>query len=61
MKIENEGEGFDHKDVADPTLEDNLRKLSGRGIFLIKKQMDEVEFFDNGRGIKMKKFLKQGG
>jgi anti-sigma regulatory factor (Ser/Thr protein kinase) len=32
-------------------------RTSGRGVFLIKKLMDEVSFYDGGREIKMVKIL----
>jgi serine/threonine-protein kinase RsbW len=56
--IEDEGQGFDYKNIPIPTDKGNLKKPSGRGIFLIKKFMDEVEFFHGGRAIKMVKLLK---
>jgi serine/threonine-protein kinase RsbW len=59
ITVIDQGKGFDSKNIPDPTDTDNLQKLSGRGIFLIKKLMDKVEFFDCGRGIKMIKSLKK--
>ncbi len=59
IKVKDEGEGFDFKNIPDPTQDNNLEKLRGRGVFLIKNLMDEVEFFDCGRGIKMIKFFKK--
>jgi len=61
IKVKDQGEGFDFKNLPDPTTDENLEKPSGRGIFLIKSLMDEFEFFDCGRGIKMVKFVKKGG
>jgi len=58
IKIHDKGEGFDYKNLKDPTEPDNLSKTSGRGIFLIKNFMDNVRFFDCGRGIEMVKSLK---
>ncbi|MBU2102810.1 MAG: ATP-binding protein [Candidatus Omnitrophota bacterium] len=60
-EVTDKGVGFDHAMIPDPTHQDNLKKPSGRGVFLIKQLMDEVEFFDCGRTIKMIKFIKQGG
>jgi len=60
IEVVDQGEGFDFKSIPDPTNEENLKKLSGRGIFLIRKLMDKVDFFDCGRRIKMIKFLKKG-
>ncbi len=53
IRIEDQGSGFDFANLPDPTKKENAEKPSGRGIFLIKKFMDEVEFFSGGRGIKM--------
>ena len=61
MTIKDKGEGFDHASLPNPTQKDNLSKLSGRGVFLIKSLMDRVEYFDQGSGIRMVKQLKKGG
>ena len=58
IKVTDEGPGFDFKNIPNPTKADNLEKFSGRGVFLIKRLMDEVDFFAGGRGIKMVKYLK---
>ncbi len=51
--VEDEGEGYDpNKDSEDPLEEDNLLKEGGRGIFLIQEISDEIEYFNQGRGIK---------
>ena len=41
--VQDQGEGFDPGTVADPLAPENLLKSSGRGIFLIRSFMDEVE------------------
>jgi len=41
--VKDEGEGFDVKNVPDPTIGENLLKESGRGIFLIRSLVDKVE------------------
>ncbi|MCM8819652.1 MAG: ATP-binding protein [Candidatus Omnitrophica bacterium] len=61
IEIKDEGEGFDINNLPDPTSFDNLEKLSGRGLFLIKNLMDEVELLERGRKIRMIKFFKSGG
>jgi serine/threonine-protein kinase RsbW len=43
IRVRDEGEGFDPEEVADPLAPENLLKGSGRGIFLIRSFMDEVE------------------
>ena len=40
--VQDQGEGFDPDQVADPLAPENLLKASGRGIFLIRSFMDEV-------------------
>ena len=61
IEIKDEGRGFDHKNIPSPTDEKNIDKSSGRGIFLIKKFMDKVEFLDGGTKIKMVKYWKKRG
>ena len=42
IRVQDEGEGFDPEDVADPLAPENILKSSGRGIFLIRSFMDDV-------------------
>jgi serine/threonine-protein kinase RsbW len=56
IMIEDEGPGFDRREVPDPTLQENLEKCSGRGILLIEAYMDEVEYSNNGRRVRMIKY-----
>ncbi|HVS20330.1 MAG TPA: ATP-binding protein [Pyrinomonadaceae bacterium] len=44
IEINDQGEGFDPVDVPDPTDAANILKTSGRGIFLIRNFMDEVQW-----------------
>jgi serine/threonine-protein kinase RsbW len=41
--VRDQGEGFDPAAVANPLAPENLLKSSGRGIFLIRSFMDEVD------------------
>jgi len=41
IRIRDEGAGFDPTGVADPLAAENLLKVSGRGIFLIRAFMDD--------------------
>ena len=41
--IADEGEGFDFDHLQDPLAPENLMRTSGRGIFLIRSFMDEVQ------------------
>ena len=43
IRVRDQGEGFDPKTVADPLAPENLLKSSGRGIFLIRNFMDDVQ------------------
>jgi serine/threonine-protein kinase RsbW len=52
--VKDEGNGFDYNNVPDPTLPENLNKLNGRGIFLIKSLADDVIFERKGSVIKIK-------
>ena len=58
--VEDEGEGFDYNGLPDPTLEKNLQELKGRGVFLIKRLMDEVYFNEKGNRITMLKNIIEG-
>jgi len=55
ITVKDQGKGFSYKDIASPIKGKNMKKPSGRGIFLIKKLMDSVEFSDGGSIIKMVK------
>lgn len=48
LRVVDEGTGFDPQSVPDPTLPDKIREPGGRGLFLLRELMDEVEF--NARG-----------
>lgn len=52
--IEDEGKGFDYKNIPDPTLPENLEKTHGRGIFLMNHLADDIEFCENGALVEMK-------
>lgn len=55
--IEDMGNGFNLDSVVDPTLEENLPKRSGRGIFIMQNIMDKVryEFYENRTILTMEK------
>lgn len=46
--IKDEGPGFDYNNLPDPTDPENIEKLSGRGVFLMRNLADKVSFEDNG-------------
>jgi serine/threonine-protein kinase RsbW len=43
VSIRDEGQGFDPESIADPLAPENMLKSSGRGIFLMRNFMDDVE------------------
>ena len=43
IRVQDEGEGFDPEEIADPLAPENILKSSGRGIFLIRSFMDDVQ------------------
>jgi len=53
VRVTDEGGGFDPNRVPDPTLPSNRMREGGRGIFLIRQLMDEVDFNDRGNSITM--------
>ena len=59
--IEDEGPGFDPACVPDPRMEENLEKCGGRGILLIQAYMDEAEWTNGGRKLRMKKKNEENG
>ena len=43
IRVADQGEGFELTEVPDPLGEENLLRNSGRGIFLMKAFMDELQ------------------
>ena len=54
VSIEDQGTGFDHYNVPDPTAPENLEKTNGRGIFLMERLSDEVLYLADGRIVELK-------
>lgn len=53
LEIENEGPGFDFSKLEDPRTADNLLKLSGRGIFIIRYYAGAIAWEKEGRLIRI--------
>lgn len=53
LRVSDEGRGFNINDIKDPTIEENIFRLGGRGVFLIRELADEVHFLDNGSTVEM--------
>jgi len=60
ISIRDEGPGFDPARVPDPTVPENLERFSGRGLFMIRELMDDVQFHDHGREIRMRRRPRAG-
>ncbi len=63
IRVRDQGEGFEFEEVADPLAPENLLKASGRGIFLIRNFMDDVQLRrppEGGMEIVMKKRVASG-
>ena len=50
IEVRDQGEGFEPANVPDPTNAENLLKTSGRGIFLMRTFMDEIEWRNRPEG-----------
>lgn len=53
VTIKDQGEGFDYEALPDPTDPNNLEKLSGRGVYLMKHLSDRVSFSEKGSKVEM--------
>ncbi|MGB4291525.1 MAG: ATP-binding protein [Bacteroidales bacterium] len=51
VTVEDEGNGFNYNEIPDPTLPENIEKLTGRGVFLMRKLADEVRFNKKGNKV----------
>ena len=51
--VEDEGLGFQRTGVPDPTTDENVQRLHGRGVMLIESYMDEVHWECGGRRVRM--------
>jgi len=64
IRVRDQGEGFEPQAVADPLAPENLLKSSGRGIFLIRNFMDDVQLQrapEGGMEIRMTKRVQPAG
>ena len=55
--IRDQGPGFDPRKLPDPTDPENIEKVSGRGLLLMRTFMDEVVFNESGNQVTMIKRL----
>ncbi len=52
--IKDEGRGFNPTELGNPLDPDNLLKETGRGIFILRSLMDDVQFHTNSSGTEVK-------
>lgn len=53
VSVKDQGNGFDPSGLKDPRDPENIWKDSGRGIFLVKKLVDSVEFYPTEEGMEI--------
>jgi serine/threonine-protein kinase RsbW len=58
--IKDQGSGFDPSATPDPSALGSLQAEHGRGILLMRSQMDEVSFGCGGREVRMRKRVSAG-
>jgi len=53
FSVSDQGSGFDFENLPDPTTPDNLLRIGGRGVFLMRQLADEIRYHDDGRTVEM--------
>ena len=51
--VTDEGDGFDYDHLPDPTAEENLENLTGRGVFIVKQLADQCVFNQKGNEVEL--------
>lgn len=60
ISVRDQGQGFDPDTLSDPLAPENLLKSSGRGIFLIRSFMDDVQLIRAPHGGMEVRMTKRG-
>ncbi len=58
IKIADQGKGFKHRKLPNPTAPENLYKPRGRGIYMMHRLMDEVHFNRKGNSVRLIKYRR---
>ncbi len=53
VEVRDSGRGFDHGRLSDPTAPEGLMAPRGRGVFLMRRLVDEVEYNDLGNCVRL--------
>ena len=59
IALTDQGDGFDPNALPDPAAAENLCESHGRGVFLMKRLVDEVKFNLGGRQVVLRKRMAQ--
>lgn len=53
FRVSDEGCGFDYRSLPDPTTPENLMRIGGRGVFLMRQLADDLKFHNNGSTVEI--------
>lgn len=53
VTVKDEGTGFNPQNVPDPTNPENIQNVDGRGVFIMSKLSDEIEYNKKGNIVKL--------
>ncbi len=54
VTVSDEGDGFEYKSLPDPTDPKNIENLHGRGVFLMRRLADSIDYNSSGNEVIMK-------
>jgi len=49
-----EGDGFDSDHLPDPTVPENIEKVTGRGVYLMRQLSDHLKYSNGGATVEMR-------
>lgn len=53
IEVSDQGRGFDYRNLPDPTAPENITRVGGRGVFLMRQLADSLRFHNGGRTVEM--------
>lgn len=53
ISVLDQGSGFDHRHLPNPLAGENIKKPSGRGVYLMSALVDQVEFTKHANGMEV--------